>query len=234
MTTPGAEPRPARLVLFPGMGADARMYRPLRRHLPFLVVPPWVPAAAGEGIGDYARRYVELGLVGMDDVIGGSSFGGFLALEIARLVRSRAVLLLGSARSTRAFPRLAALAPLASVLPGLAWNSTAAARALAGIGFGLHDRRHRDLFVDMAVRIPSGHLRWACAAIARWQGVDDPGCPIAQIHGACDRVIPWRHAQTQAQNVIPGAGHLVALTHPAATAGIAHRFVSALAPGGDG
>lgn len=203
----------ARLVLLPGMGATALMYRPLRRWLEFSV-PPW--RAPGGTLADYARRHLDAGDVQPGDIVGGSSFGGFVALEIARLAGCAGVVLIGSARSRRSYRRLAALAPLSGLLP-LARPAPAKAARLIGTVLGsLPTRAHRDVFVAMARATPPAFLRWACRAAAAWPGVDDPGCPVLHLHGAADRIIPL--AEVDADVAIPRAGHVPALTHPRAVA----------------
>ncbi len=202
-----------RLVLFPGMGASAQMYRPLARHLA-LVVPPW--REPGGTLADYARRHIAAGDVLPGDTVGGSSFGGFVALEIARLIGCAGVVLIGSARTSRAYRRLAAWSPLTTLMP-LAHPLPAGVARLIGTMLGsLPTRGHRDLFVAMARATPPAFVRWACAAAADWPGVGDLGCPVLHLHGANDRIIPL--AEVDADVAIPRAGHVPALTHPRAVA----------------
>ncbi|HYE05632.1 MAG TPA: alpha/beta fold hydrolase [Planctomycetota bacterium] len=204
-----------RLVLLPGMGATARMYGPLARRLDrALSIPPW--RAPGGTLADYARRHVAAGDVRAGDIVGGSSFGGFVALEIARQVDCAGVVLIGSARSTRSYRRLAALAPLTRLLPRVRPMPAPVMRLIGSVLGSLPAVPQRDVFVAMARSVPPDFLHWACDAAAHWTGVERPRCPVLQIHGAADRVIPL--AEVSADVVIARAGHIPALTRPGAVA----------------
>jgi pimeloyl-ACP methyl ester carboxylesterase len=65
-------------------------------------------------------------------------------------------------------------------------------------------------------------LPWACRAAVSWK----PGpvdCPVYQIHGDLDPVLPHRH--THSAVVIPRAGHLLPLTHPFAISDLLRQGV---------
>ena len=58
-------------------------------------------------------------------------------------------------------------------------------------------------------------LRWAGLAVLRWDPDPDGwSMPVHQIHGNRDRVLP--HYLTRPDVLVPGAGHLLPLTHPQA------------------
>src|SRR5213076_2537842 len=89
-------PEAPRLVLFPGLGADGRLFEPQREAFPHLKVPQWLEPRLRESLSEYGRRMAE-GVVeepGVPVYLGGASFGGAVALEVARHVRPRAVFLI--------------------------------------------------------------------------------------------------------------------------------------------
>lgn len=70
------------ILLLPGMGADARLFDPLKPWLGEIVVPDW---SVGEGAGtipEWAQRIANW-LPERVEVIGGASFGGAVAGRIA-------------------------------------------------------------------------------------------------------------------------------------------------------
>jgi pimeloyl-ACP methyl ester carboxylesterase len=203
----------ARLVLFPGMGVDARMYAGLRRHGAEFVVPPWLDPSPGDDLDRYARRYVQAGLVRDGDAVGGSSFGGMLAQCLAAHLRTAALVLIGTCRSAAALPPLARrLAPWAARLPLGLFSSPAAIGRLA-LTLGIRRADQVRLVLAMMSAVEPRQLRWMCTAAGTWPGAGMPTCPVHQIHGRRDRVIPASGAG--AQVLIPSAGHAIALTHPA-------------------
>src|SRR5688500_5809500 len=86
------------------MGADERMLVKLRPLLPELIVPDWLPPRRYESLRDYSMRMAEQ--IGPDKpcVVGGASFGGFLALEMLPHLNAKACVLIGAVRSPDEFP----------------------------------------------------------------------------------------------------------------------------------
>jgi len=66
----------------------------------------------------------------------------------------------------------------------------------------------------MLAATPPSFIRWAANAIFSWPGVVDLPIPVRHIHGDRDHLIPLRRVAPDC--VIPGAGHLLNLTHAAA------------------
>jgi pimeloyl-ACP methyl ester carboxylesterase len=205
------------LILFPGLGADERQFDPQRSAFPNLLVPPGLELHRAESLRHYASRVADTLRITPQTLLGGSSFGGMLALEVARLTSPRAVVLIGSCRRiTSVAPALRHAGALAIKAPAplivaamhlppapLMW--------LLGPLNGTLNGTHRRLLLSMARRTPAEHLRRAARAILSWPGCSDPGVPVHHIHGARDRVIPASSVRPDA--LVPDAGHVLNLTH---------------------
>jgi pimeloyl-ACP methyl ester carboxylesterase len=87
-------------------------------------------------------------------------------------------------------------------------------RPLLARWFGATSTKHVNLFAAMLATTPPAFLRWATRAIFSWPGVEELPVPVRHIHGDRDRVIPVHRVRPD--HVIPGAGHLLNLTHAAA------------------
>src|SRR5262245_33260701 len=87
MSTSSTTPR---LIMLPGLGADARLLTPQAAAFPGLVTPAWIEPKRNESLPDYAARFAATFALSQDTIIGGVSFGGMVALEIARQCRVRA------------------------------------------------------------------------------------------------------------------------------------------------
>jgi hypothetical protein len=72
-----------RWFLLPGMGATAAMYNGLKNKLGFKVnFLNWPEYRGEKTYADVARRVIKENDINADDVVGGSSLGGMVALAI--------------------------------------------------------------------------------------------------------------------------------------------------------
>jgi hypothetical protein len=195
------------LLLLPGMAADERLFEPQRRRFPSLRVPAWIDPLPGEPLRRYAARMARVIDPGRPCVIGGASFGGAVALEMAPHLRAAACVLIGSVRSSAELPwRWRLLRPVAELGP--AWLG-AAARAGAWLGSpwlrGGAARRLQRLSMPQ-----SAFVRWAmCAVVRWWPSAAARRVRALQIHGAADATLPA--GRTRPDVTVPAGGHALSL-----------------------
>lgn len=162
------------------------------------------PAWSGERtLADVAERVIRQHAIDAGDVVGGSSLGGMVALEVARRAGCRRVVLIGSAKHPSEIePVLRRLAPLGVVGPVAFTQSV--------VQMLSHTEAARQY-----CRADPRFVQAMCGAVARWRGVDTSGLVLHRIHGTHDRIIrcPATHCER-----IPGAGHLLPMTHAAVCA----------------
>ena len=204
-----------RLLLLPGVGADRRLFDAQRSCAADVNVIEWIaPATRDEPLTDYAVRLAATIDASRPFFIGGASFGGMVALELARHVRPLAVILIASCRSPSLLPRhYRQLSAFAHLLPARTFTSALARTRLITSRFGLRTRDERQLFGEMLRATPPPFVQWACRAIFAWPGAADLDVPVHHIHGADDRIIPLRCVRPDV--VLPGGGHLLNVTHHA-------------------
>jgi pimeloyl-ACP methyl ester carboxylesterase len=238
------DPKSVPLVLFSGLGADDHVFWHQLSEFPKLTVMDWLVPLRGESLAEYAARYSELirtdilkNQVTSDVVIGGLSFGGIVALEVAKHVKPDGVVLLASARRPtdlplriRFFRPLRFLGPLARVIVMIL--------QLLAVPFAYGVARR-------VIPYTSGVLRQVCRANSRvvawsicqiWAWDDEPllDCSVYQIHGDQDFVIvnpttKREHNEKSTPStaeIIPEAGHLVTITHPKDVADFLNRSIS--------
>jgi pimeloyl-ACP methyl ester carboxylesterase len=212
--------RPINLVMLPGVGADERLFGPQLEAFPAMTIPPWIEPCGGESLPDYAGRLARSIDAQRPLVVGGVSFGGMVAYEMARHLPVDGVVLIASCR-TRAGIR--------SSLRGLRWlhrllpaSSVRLVRPFAPWGVRVLwqvPAAYRRLCIDMFNDCDPRFLKWALQAILNWTPSAAPDVPVHQIHGQRDRVIPA--ATVAADQFIADGGHLINLTHAA----VVNRFV---------
>lgn len=204
-----------RLVLFAGLGIDADIFMRQRTLPVHLETPDWIEPQDNETVRHYAERFART--IDPDPArgplyLGGLSFGGMVALEAARLLKPHAVFLISTGYSHRV------LAPwIRPILAGAAISSTSFMR----LGLqttplflriaGRPDRRERKLMLGLVPRVNLRVARWGAGAVLRWSYEGDLPCPVHQIHGAIDRIVPLRRVHPD--QLVPNAGHAVNVTH---------------------
>lgn len=199
--------------MFPGIGADARLLEPQRAAGIEIEVPSWIAPLHRETLPEYAARIATTIRTPRPYWIGGVSFGGAIALEVARHVQPTGVLLIASCRSCREITRFHAIArSLARFTPASAqkWMNLHTPATLRAVG--ACTPRDRELILAMIRDTPASFLKWALQEILRWAGPGELSIPIHRIHGERDRTIPCpRNADNCV--VVLDAGHLINVTH---------------------
>ena len=179
------------------IGADARLFHRQLSLNAHIEVPPWIEPVDTESLAEYAARMTDTIQTRPPFYLGGCSFGGMIALEVARHIEPKAIILMGSCRTPISVNQaLLGIAPLARLMPKwmLRLSSHCSPQSIQ------HD-----------VGVSSKMLRWGPRAIIRWKGVSYSNSRIHQIHGGCDRIIPARNVA--ADQIVRTAGHLINLTH---------------------
>jgi len=212
-----------RLILFPGLGADERLYAGQRRAFRNLLTPNYVPPRANESIQSYSQRMAAMVDTGGAPVfVGGLSFGAVVALEAAKhLPNCAGVILISGAYSYRAIAwpfrficHLARFAPAWVVRVGMPAFPT-----ILRLLERLNDE-HTALYARLAREMPPELIRWSAASLIGWEYDGGLRVPVRAIHGARDLIIP---ASGIPEDVtIPDGRHLLSLSHPEAV----NRFIA--------
>lgn len=204
-----------RLVLLPGLGADARLLEPQRAAFPSLEVPDWLPHLPEEALPDYARRMAATIVPSPVFFLGGVSFGGMVALEMAQYLHPAAVILIASCRTGQALaPHLRYFVKFASILPQRAFDAGQGLTPLFIQKFGRMTPEQREWFEAILSDVTPAFVRWGIGAITDWEGQLTLPMPVYHIHGSDDELIPVK--SVRADRVIHGGGHLLNVTHAAA------------------
>ena len=200
------------IILLSGMAADERLFEPQLAAFPNLRVQPWIAPLLGESLRAYATRLAPLIDPGVPCIVGGASFGGVVALELAQYLPALACILIGSIRSPSGLPwRWRLLRPVALLGPGTL-KMLATLGATLGRPFlaGGTIRRLQRLSQPEAA-----FVRWAMCAVVRWRPSPAVGkVRVFHIHGAADRVLPVSLGEPDV--VVSAGGHALSLFSPIA------------------
>lgn len=203
------------LVLLPGLGADSRLFQPQRAAFPDLFAPEWLLPRDGEALRGYAARWAEVirTRVPADRplVLGGVSFGGMIASEMAAILQPLRLVLIGSALSPAEIaPSLKGVAVAGRFVPNSVGERSKKMGKLFIRQLGPMRRADREFLESMIDAVPFSFIKWAGRAIFSWPGCQ-PTCPIIRIHGDRDRIIPLR--EQDVRHVVRGGGHVPSVSH---------------------
>ena len=223
LDVPNPKVKPRRLVLFSGMGADARLFHSIRIPEVEIVTPDHTEPTPGETLTAYAARIADGLYIEPPDIVGGISFGGMLAGEIARQREVAGLILLGSClrpdrlpRSYRWIERFGCFIP-DFVLSIRAWWPLVRWR------FAPLTRDAEKCLIEMARASNPAQIRTFGRMIIDWKGAANIQCPVLSIHGDRDRVIPLKCAD--ADVILEAAGHAFTLTHSEETNSAIREFL---------
>ena len=230
-----------RLILFPGLGADGRLFDAQRAGLPGVRVetPPWLePLDDTESVESYGRRMastVEPAGPGERLFLGGVSFGAVVALEAARhLSGVEAVLMMGGCRDTRAVaPFFRFACGLAPWIPIPLFKLVLRGGPVGLVMFESLRREHMRLYSTMLNDSSPRQVRWAAGARVGYRSAGDPpGVRVVLIHGQRDLIIHPKNVNPD--YVVRWGRHLVSLTRPSDVNQILRREMGLLSPSPSG
>lgn len=200
------------LYFVSGLGADARVFQ----FLKFEGYQPkhiyWIPPEPQESIEQYAKRLTQQ-IQSDRPILVGLSFGGMMAIEIAKWLPTEKIILISSAKNRLEIPGYIQLLKL---LPLHKWVSIQLLN-WAGLGFmnwffGVTTQAESQLLKAILLETDSTFLRWAIDRVLDWQNIVIPA-NLHHIHGTDDRVLPLRYAK--ADTIVEGGGHFMIVSKAA-------------------
>jgi pimeloyl-ACP methyl ester carboxylesterase len=193
-----------------GMGADRRIFRHIRLPAHFeAVYLDWIPFKEGEGLDEYAVRLSAKIDATRPFILVGLSLGGILAVEIARRSAPACTIIMGSVPVSSQLPlyfRAVRKLHILDLLPPAFFKFAAIVKRV----FTRESREDKALIRQMIRDADPGFIRWAMLGVLGWRNEIAPE-PLLHLHGSRDEVFPiWL---TRPTHPIPGAGHLLIMTH---------------------
>lgn len=195
------------IYLFSGLGADSRVFESLDLGDWPTKVVEWRQPLPAETLARYAQRLVQEQMeVRADTILIGVSFGGMVAVEVARLINPAKVILISSAKDFRELPwyyRWFGKLRLDMLIP--AWFLTFPT-FFTYKAFGASSQKDRQLLRNILQHTDKRFLKWAIRQILSWQTLHKIE-NLVHIHGDNDRILPYRYARNAI--CIPNGGHLM-------------------------
>jgi pimeloyl-ACP methyl ester carboxylesterase len=208
------------LYLLSGLGADKRVFDFLDLSGYAVNHILWIEPAAGETMEEYARRLIPQ-INAKNPILIGVSFGGMMAIEISKIIEVERVILISSAISTSSIPAYFKLIGKLNFYSLLRRKPSKHPSEIMFWLFGVSKKEHKNLLNAIMVDTDEIFVSWAIQSIALWKG-SSPSSKIVRIHGTRDRILNFGSADF----AIPGAGHLMVVTHANAVSEVLRTVLS--------
>lgn len=194
-----------KIYFLSGLGADESVFKAL--HLPGVerVYLNWIEPLPKESMEAYAQRMANR-IAEPNPIIIGLSFGGMMAMEIAKLITVKQLILVSSAKTAKELPpyfRACRYVPLHKVLP---LQSVANSDRLMGFFFGVRTHAQKEQLKSIIRNTTQGFNQWAIHALVNWKN-EIINAPVFHIHGNADKLLPLSFVQPDI--VIEGGNHFM-------------------------
>lgn len=191
-----------------GLAADRSVFKYI--ELPASYNPvhlDWISPLPAETLEGYALRLAEGIDVNQPFALIGLSFGGMLAVEIAKKWPPEILILISSIPSVTHLPvyyHAARRLRLHQILPVSFIQYAAYLKRL----FTTETKADKHMLRNMIRNSDAHFIKWAMHAVLTWKGGEPPK-PFYQIHGTRDAILPQRY--TRPTHLISNGGHLMIL-----------------------
>lgn len=177
------------LYLIGGLGADERVFKSLNLNLNLKTrIIKWIDQKPNEEIKSYANRLTEQ--INQEEEFGilGVSFGGIIAIEIAKLVKLKKLILISSVETSNQLPKHLITMGKSMVFDILPNKLIKPPKFVLGYLFGA---QNKSLLNQIIKDTKPEFIRWALTTIIKWSN-DSIIKEAIRIYGTKDRLIPLR------------------------------------------
>jgi pimeloyl-ACP methyl ester carboxylesterase len=193
------------LYFISGLGADERVFQYLDLKSYKIHFIKWIPPLEQEPIENYTAR-LKAQIDTDNPVIIGLSFGGFIAIELSKLIQTEKTILISSIKTKNELPYLLKflnISQLYKLIPAILMKKPA---LLNYWFFSVESESEKRLYKTMVQEVDSALLKWSVGKILNWKNeviIDN----LVHIHGARDRIFPIR--TTNPDYIIENGGHFM-------------------------
>lgn len=188
-----------------GLGADESAFQMLTLPGIEAIHLNWMPPHHKESMESYAARMAER-ISDPYPVIIGLSFGGMMAIEIAKLIPVKKLILISSAKSYRELPfwfTLCRYVPFHKVLPLQAIGMHP--KIMMAV-FGVRNAEQQKQLKAIIQNSSTGFNQWAIDKVVNWRNRHYPN-NLVHIHGKADRLLPYQYVNPN--HTIVNGGHFM-------------------------
>ena len=196
-----------KIYIFSGLGADKRVFKRIQFNDFEPVFIDWISPEKNESLENYSKR-ISSQIENENPIILGISFGGIIAIEISKQIKTKKLILLATAKTRSELSKFYIIVGklgMLNIIPTRLFKST---NFLTHYFFGTKTTEDRATLKEIIDDTDPYFLKWALHKILNWTNTDVPRNFI-HIHGTNDKIIPLKKSMN-AIRIING-GHFMTL-----------------------
>ena len=206
-----------------GLGADERVFQKLKFQGYQPVHICWVEPNLEESIAEYAKR-LTIQIKSERPILIGLSFGGIMAVEMAKHIDTEKVILISSTKNEREIPfyfKIFRWFPIYKILPAklILWFG----QLFASWFFSLETVAERNLFKAILFDTNARFFKWAIHQVVTWKNKLIPQ-NIYHIHGKSDRIFPFRFVSEDFS--VENGGHFMIMSRAELVSDLIQKIVN--------
>ncbi|RLJ74705.1 alpha/beta hydrolase [Pedobacter alluvionis] len=178
-----------------GLGADKRIFSKLKLNKEINIIHiDWITPNKNESLASYAERLSSAIDLSQPFALVGVSFGGMIAVEIAKLLKPATVLIISSTMLSMHLPalyRFLGKLGLLKLIPAKFLKSSN--KLTQNYYFGTRSGSEKALLSKIIKDTDPYFLKWAIGSILNWENKIKPE-RIFHIHGTNDKILYSRKA----------------------------------------
>ena len=194
-----------KIYIFSGLGVDQRVFDNIDFGNLDVEFIDWIEPLKNESLDSYAKRIAQNLTVPNPSLIG-LSFGGMVAVEISKILQTKKIVLIASAKTKSELPEIYQVAGKLKINKLIPNQLLKKQNFITNWCFGLEIKSEKQLLKRILKDTNPNFLSWAINEILNWKNeVQLNNC--LHIHGNKDRIIPIHNIK--ADFVIENGGHFM-------------------------
>ena len=199
------------VYVFSGLGADERVFHKTDFADCNVVFIKWIVPQKNEAIESYALRIAQQ-ITTTHPILVGLSFGGMMAVEVAKHIATEKIILISSAKNKKEIPfyfRFAGKLGIANIIPS---KTLIKINVFTNWFFSNRTVEDKKLLSAILHDTDPVFLKWAIVKIANWQN-QVIHKNLFDIHGDADRILLFKYVTCN--EVIKNGAHLMVVSKAA-------------------
>lgn len=194
-----------KVYIFSGLGVDKRVFQKIDFGNLDIEFIDWVEPRKDERIGEYAKR-ISQKIIVENPILIGLSFGGIIAVEVAKTIAIEKLILIASAKTRNEIPMLYRILGKLKIHNFIPAPFLKSANCISNWFFGAQTPNDKILLKQILEETDNKFLYWAIDKVVTWRNLQTPQNYV-HIHGRNDRILPIKNIKTDYK--IQGGGHFM-------------------------